>query len=476
MADRQSFTRRGPAASPDPAARRNVASPHGTDRRTAVTVAVLVAASVAAAVATAFGDGRLPTGREWSVAGILAAVAVVGAFGTARFGPADDGSSPPWDPHTVWLMPAALLTPPLAFTGLVALSVGLSLAKRIHPLMLRVVVACITVLTTCAIHATASLVGSLFGAALLGIVLLWLIGVVVAVTAAHIFVTPTGTATWLDYRWSLVLIGCALSGMAVAAAMVTEPLFGVAAVAPLLMAAFALRWPELDRHASVDAKTGLPNARAWEDRSSELLAAAALHEIPVVVMILDIDRFKSVNDTYGHLAGDQVLVGIADTLRSQVNPGDTVGRFGGEEFVVTMFDLSATQALATAERIRAAVAAQHHRITPGAVAVGSDRSDRASGPDTHEPDTPRECRVTCTIGVASSDHFGYDFARLLRGADHALGLGKEAGRDQVRTAAAESAADRAAADASRPPTWWGVATHQNSVRRDRREQVRAGRS
>lgn len=486
MADLPSMTHGEFAASPLASARRNLPAPHTTGRRTTITVALLLLASVATAVATAFGDARLPSPREWYIVGILAAVAVVGTAGTYLFGPSDDGSSPPWDPHTVWLLPAALLTPPAAFAGLVLLSVALTLAKRIHPLMLRVVVACITALTTCALHASARFIDSLVVAALLGIFLLWLIGVIVAIAAAHIFVTPSGTATWLDYRWSLVLMGCAFSGMTIAGAMVLDPLFGIAGLAPLLLATFALRWPELDRHARVDAKTGLPNARAWEDRSRELLAAAALHEIPAAVMILDIDKFKVVNDTYGHLAGDQVLVELADTLRSQVNPGDVVGRFGGEEFVVTMFELSAAEAVAAAERIRAVVGAQRHLIVPAGAEVLADSYAAVAGaPPTagmrvDAPDSPtaQDCVVTCTIGVASSDSFGYDFDRLLQQADSALVLGKATGRNQVRDAVAVPGADPAGGAGAAVvgiTNWWNVASHQNVVRRERRVKSRPGR-
>jgi diguanylate cyclase (GGDEF)-like protein len=79
------------------------------------------------------------------------------------------------------------------------------------------------------------------------------------------------------------------------------------------------------------------------------------------VLILDLDHFKSVNDTYGHLAGDEVLAAVAEALRAEVREGDVVGRFGGEEFVVLLRDLELTSAglqqmEAVAERIRARVA------------------------------------------------------------------------------------------------------------------------
>jgi diguanylate cyclase (GGDEF)-like protein len=226
-----------------------------------------------------------------------------------------------------------------------------------------------------------------------------------------------------------------------------DPWLGLAGVAPLLLAAFALRWPELTWHARIDPKTGLPNAWHWEERTRELLGAAEARGVPVSVMIVDIDRFKLVNDTYGHLAGDEVLNNVADVLRSQLRQGDLVGRFGGEEFVVTTFGLTAAAAQSAAERTRARIAAQRHRVAsrrPGAVADGlpgaavrpvhtltaGARRDARTEPD--QP--PATCTVTCTIGVASSARYGYDLTRLLDLADIALAAGKADGRDRVRDA------------------------------------------
>ncbi|WP_427135146.1 putative bifunctional diguanylate cyclase/phosphodiesterase [Pseudarthrobacter sp. S9] len=108
----------------------------------------------------------------------------------------------------------------------------------------------------------------------------------------------------------------------------------------------------LTHQASHDALTGLPN---------RILINAILHDLlgrkapKVVVFFLDVDRFKTVNDAIGHAAGDAILIQLAARLRPAIRPGDTVGRFGGDEFVVICKNLRAREAQAVAERLREAV-------------------------------------------------------------------------------------------------------------------------
>ena len=122
-------------------------------------------------------------------------------------------------------------------------------------------------------------------------------------------------------------------------------------------------------------------------------------------MMLDLDHFKAVNDTYGHLVGDEVLEGCAGTLRSQINPGDLVGRFGGEEFGILLPGVPADAAQAIAERIRTAVAAAC--LSPEHPAL----------------------RVTASFGVTglgpADPHFGAVYSR----ADRALYTAKQQGRN-----------------------------------------------
>lgn len=393
------------------------------------TIPVIVTAAAVSLAGSLWADRGVPTTSDWSIVGVLAAVAVVGAVIEWRIGPPDDESTPPWSVHTLWLLPASLLAPPLAFLPLLALSVALTFTRRAHSMATRFVVSSITVMATAETHWMAQLFDDVLLAGMIAIVLLYLTGMVVALAAAFVFTGPTGTALWLDYRWSFVQWGCGLAGLLTTAAMSFSPLAGFTALAPVLMAEFTLNWPELDRHARIDSKTGLPNARHWEDRSRDLISAARLHDTPVAVAILDIDHFKAVNDTYGHLVGDDVLEAVAATLRAQVDPGDLVGRFGGEEFVITLFGLSPERAGAVAERIRTAIGAQVHDARPR----------RAMGQSPYDADLAAGTfSVTCTVGLASSSTHGFDLTAMLAGADAALAEGKASGRDTVHHAAARA--------------------------------------
>ena len=93
---------------------------------------------------------------------------------------------------------------------------------------------------------------------------------------------------------------------------------------------------ELERLATVDGLTGVLNRRAWMARAAEELAASVRHARPVAVLMIDLDHFKQINDTYGHDTGDRALRCVARALQSSVRAGDVVGRFGGEEFCVLM--------------------------------------------------------------------------------------------------------------------------------------------
>jgi diguanylate cyclase (GGDEF)-like protein len=129
--------------------------------------------------------------------------------------------------------------------------------------------------------------------------------------------------------------------------------------------------------------------------------------------MLDIDRFKVINDTHGHLVGDQVLKEIARMLTSQLRDYDLAGRFGGEEFSLLLPQIRSVNAIRLAERIRSSIAAMSI-IAPGA--VGGER-----------------VQVTVSIGVAALDA-GTDrtFAQLMSAADAALYRAKGGGRDQVQ--------------------------------------------
>ncbi|MEZ4269390.1 MAG: diguanylate cyclase [Myxococcota bacterium] len=169
----------------------------------------------------------------------------------------------------------------------------------------------------------------------------------------------------------------------------------------------ALANAELERMARMDDQTGLSNRRYVMERLDEELGRAQRHRTPLSVMLLDLDHFKAVNDTHGHLAGDAVLLQTARVIQAAMRVSDIKGRFGGEEFVTIMPQTTLDGAKLFADRLRVAIGAQVHRD------IGAD------------------FRVTCSIGVASFGPGAATLSDLLRQADRALYEAKRLGRDRV---------------------------------------------
>lgn len=165
--------------------------------------------------------------------------------------------------------------------------------------------------------------------------------------------------------------------------------------------------------AVIDGLTGLNNRRYLDNHLKILFNRAATRERPLSVCITDIDRFKSVNDTYGHDAGDEVLREFASRLRSTVRGADLACRYGGEEFVVVMPDTSVDMAASVAERLRSII-----EDTPFVLRSG------------------RELHITASLGIATNATSVETPEQLMRQADRALYEAKSAGRNRVVAAAA----------------------------------------
>ena len=201
--------------------------------------------------------------------------------------------------------------------------------------------------------------------------------------------------------------------LAVADAVRAGPVRGAgAALFGILVAYAALRYSRLAGEARVDGKTGLLNASAWQRQASAEIARAARAGAPLAVAIADADHFKAVNDTHGHLAGDQVLAVIAAKLGQALRSCDVIGRFGGEEFAMVLPATTLQEARQVIERLRRSVAA---------AAIPA----RDGGPP---------LRVTVSVGVAALSASRRDLAGLLESADAALYAAKSAGRNRVRMA------------------------------------------
>ncbi len=171
---------------------------------------------------------------------------------------------------------------------------------------------------------------------------------------------------------------------------------------------------EMHTLAHTDALTGLANRRAAQEVLGREVARADRYDREVGVLMLDLDRFKVLNDSYGHPVGDRVLVALAERLRAHVRASDLVARWGGEEFVVVAPETATAQARKLGEQLRAQVA-------------------KDAFLDGH--------RVTISVGVASFRP-GDDVETLVSRADAALYRAKEAGRNRVAVVEDLTATDR----------------------------------
>jgi diguanylate cyclase (GGDEF)-like protein len=163
---------------------------------------------------------------------------------------------------------------------------------------------------------------------------------------------------------------------------------------------------ELERQATIDSLTGISNRRTLGEQATRAIAAAHRHKRTLAVLLLDADRFKRINDVYGHEVGDEALQLIAATLQCALRSEDLFGRLGGEEFVIILPDADENAALASAERLRHAVESVHFKAWH------------------------RRIQLSVSVGVAVIDD-GDDFACLLRRADQAMYAAKRAGRNRV---------------------------------------------
>jgi diguanylate cyclase (GGDEF)-like protein len=197
------------------------------------------------------------------------------------------------------------------------------------------------------------------------------------------------------------------------------PVLAIAAVPTVLLARRFIMHAELLAASRIDTKTGLLNASTWEREAEiEIIRAVRTH-IPLAVALVDIDHFKAVNDTHGHLVGDKALRAVTDALRSQLRAYDRAGRFGGEEFAVLLPHAREQDALNVAERLRAHIAG---------LSIPVDDEDESAG----------RVQLTISVGVASLDGENRELTDLLAAADAALYHAKETGRNKTHMISATS--------------------------------------
>ena len=204
-------------------------------------------------------------------------------------------------------------------------------------------------------------------------------------------------------------------GVSLAAFWNWNPWLIFAALAPLVVVHRSLSVPQLQAEARVDPKTGLYNARYFATTLAAELARAARFERPMSLIMADLDLLRDINNSYGHLAGDAVLKGIAEIFRAELRHYDVPARFGGEEFSILLPETPPEQAMEIAERIRRAVAEREFEVETAAEPI----------------------RATVSLGVAGFPKDGADANELIHQADLAVYRGKLQGRNRVVGASTE---------------------------------------
>ncbi|MHB1593569.1 MAG: sensor domain-containing diguanylate cyclase [Streptosporangiaceae bacterium] len=205
-----------------------------------------------------------------------------------------------------------------------------------------------------------------------------------------------------------------MSAAVLATAAIAVTALAVVLVLPLVtVLQRSSRHAQLVNESRIDSKTGLLNAGTWHGEANGELSRARRTGTPLTVALIDLDEFKAVNDSYGHLAGDRALWMIADSLRLMLRDYDLAGRFGGDEIAVLLPQTGEREARRILERIRAHIAGTPMLTDP----------EQADGPT-----------FGCTISVGATTFRGgaATLTELLASADAGLYRAKQSGRNQVR--------------------------------------------
>jgi len=238
-----------------------------------------------------------------------------------------------------------------------------------------------------------------------------LVGVILKLGRGHSF-GETGLFSAEQLSVDVVLT---ILGVSLAAFWNWNPWLIFAALAPLVVVHRSLSVPQLQAEARVDAKTGLYNARYFATALATEIARAARFDRPMSLIMADLDLLRDINNSYGHLAGDAVLKGIAEIFHEELRHYDVPARFGGEEFSILLPETPPEQAMEIAERIRRKVAEREFEVETAAEPI----------------------RATVSLGVAGFPKDGVDANELIHQADLAVYRGKLQGRNRVVSASTE---------------------------------------
>ncbi len=230
---------------------------------------------------------------------------------------------------------------------------------------------------------------------------------VIAIAAIHVVLFPVRAPYLMTMPFPLETPSF---GAQTSSLFIFAPLLYSFALVFLLMALTKERAESQQRYvATIDPLTGIPNRRGFTERAGRLLARSQKQNEALTLLLFDLDRFKSINDRFGHRTGDAVLALFTHSAMQSLRPLDLLGRIGGEEFLALLPGVNTETAIAVAERVRSNFAS----------AAGSVHGQPVA--------------ATVSVGLASSIQAGYDFDALYAAADAALYRAKQSGRNRTET-------------------------------------------
>jgi len=188
----------------------------------------------------------------------------------------------------------------------------------------------------------------------------------------------------------------------------TSPYSMVLFLLPLYLIYTTLRIPALERQTETDVKTGLFNHRYFMNHLASELDRANRFDRPLSVIMVDLDLLRNINNTYGHLAGDEILIGVARILKKSVRDYDVVSRFGGEEFAILLPEATVQQSYERGEVIRRAIEDSEFTI----------------------PTSVTPIRITVSLGIAERESFTQTPEEIIHNSDTALYHSKLSGRNR----------------------------------------------
>jgi diguanylate cyclase (GGDEF)-like protein len=234
---------------------------------------------------------------------------------------------------------------------------------------------------------------------------------VLVLTAVCMATRVSPLAFLLSWTTLVMVLTEATVSIGMAAAWESSPLAAVGLAWSVVAANAGMHYMRLHEMASTDSRTGLMTAQTWR-----IATARALSRGPVAILMGDLDNFKVLNDTRGHLVGDQVLSEVGRVIRENLRIGDMAARWGGEEFTVALPGMTLGHAAQVAERLRSEVATATAATSAITMSIG-----------------------VSVVSITPMDDADDVLEGVLRDADHAMYLAKAGGRNRVAVAASPSA-------------------------------------